>query len=216
MYQFRFTRTGFVSVRVRKYSVIGLESLPVKFIREFIAEPIATGAIAPSSKYLARAMVEGVGLSTADAVLEYGPGTGAFTEFVLRSLKPGAKFAAIEVNRQFAATFRTRFPGVPIFEDSVANARTICDRAGIESADCIISGLPWAIFSESLQIQFLQEMMRILKPGARFVTFGYLHSLILPPAQKFARLLPNYFSHVSKSAVVWLNLPPAFVYRCRR
>jgi len=161
-------------------------------------------------------MVDGLGLSTADAVLEYGPGTGVFTEFILRSLKPGAKFAAIELNPQFAAMFRTRFPGVPIFQDTVANARTICDTAGIESADCIISGLPWAVFPESFQVNCLEEMMRILKPGARFVTFAYVHGTALPPAKKFANLLPRYFSSVSKSPVVWRNLPPAFVYRCRR
>ena len=36
------------------------------------------------------------------------------------------------------------------------------------------------------------------------------------PAKRFAGLLPNYFTTVSKSPVVWKNVPPAFVYRCRR
>jgi phospholipid N-methyltransferase len=188
----------------------------VSFLREFITRPVATGAIAPSSTFLARTMVEGIGLNTADAVLEYGPGNGAFTQFILNELKPGATFAAIELNPRFAEMFRLRYPDTPLFQDSVANARTICDTLAVESVDCIVCGLPWAAFASSMQMQFLNEMMRVLKPGGRFVTFAYIHGLALPAARRFADLLPGYFSTVSKSSVVWLNVPPAFVYRCRR
>ena len=161
-------------------------------------------------------MVDDLGLETAEAVLEYGPGTGAFTPHILRELRSGARFAAIELNPEFAQVFKSRFPQVALFEDSVANARTICDSAEIESVDCIVCGLPWAAFSESLQVKFLDEMMRVLKPGGRFVTFAYVHGLPLPAARRFAALLPNYFSGVTRSPVVWKNVPPAFVYRCRR
>lgn len=188
----------------------------MKFLKEFIAQPASTGAIAPSSGFLAQMIVKDLELDRAEAVLEYGPGTGVFTEFILRGLKPAAKFAAIELNPNLADLFKSRFPSVVLFQDSVANVRSICDHAGIRSVDCIISGLPWAVFPESMQIQFLDEMMRVLKPGGRFVTFAYLHGLALARAKKFSNLLPNYFTSVSKSPVVWLNVPPAFVYRCRR
>jgi phospholipid N-methyltransferase len=188
----------------------------VKFLREFITKPVTTGAIAPSSKFLAQTMVQDLGLDAADAVLEYGPGTGVFTEFILRELKPGAKFAAIELNPQFAAMFKQRYPRVALYQDTVANARAICDRAGIRTVDCIVSGLPWAAFPAPMQAEYLDEMMRVLKPGGRFVTFTYLHGLALPRARAFARLLGGHFTSVLKTSVVWLNVPPAFVYRCRR
>jgi phospholipid N-methyltransferase len=75
--------------------------------------------------------------------------------------------------------------------------------------------LPWATFPESLQVECLDAMMRVLKPGGRFATFSYVHSLALTNSRRFAKRLPKYFKTVSKSPVVWLNLPPAFVYRCR-
>jgi phospholipid N-methyltransferase len=161
-------------------------------------------------------MVKGIGLDSADAVLEYGPGTGAFTQFILPELKPGARFAAIELNPQLVRLFKARFPQVQIFQDTVANAWSICEQAGVPLADCIISGLPWATFPAELQKKCLDEMMRVLKPEGLFVTFSYVHALPLPPARRFASLLPNYFTGIEKSQVVWLNLPPAFVYRCRR
>jgi len=55
-----------------------------------------------------------------------------------------------------------------------------------------------------------------MSPNGQFVTFAYLQGLLLPPGRRFVALLPKYFTHVSRSRTVWLNLPPAFVYQCRR
>jgi phosphatidylethanolamine/phosphatidyl-N-methylethanolamine N-methyltransferase len=189
----------------------------VRFLREFIADPIQTAAIVPSSRYLAQAVVGDLDLHSADTVLEFGPGTGVFTEFVLRRLKPGAKFAAIELNPRFAEAFEARYPHITLFQDCVGNVETICRDAGMESVDCIMSGLPWALLPESEQVRLLDATMRVLKPGGQFVTLTYLHSdALLPGAKRFATLLRNYFKSVSKSPVVWLNFPPAFAYDCRR
>ena len=161
-------------------------------------------------------MIDGLNLAAAQAVLEYGPGTGSFTGHVLKALQPTSKLIAIELNPGLADAFRSRYPNVELAQDSVANVKAICRRAGIESVDCIVSGLPWASFSKGMQTEFLNAMMQVLKPGGDFVTFAYVHGLLLPPGKRFAALLPQYFNSVSKSQVVWLNLPPAVVYRCRR
>ncbi len=185
-------------------------------LAEFIQKPLATACIAPSSPHLARMMVEHAGLADADTVLEYGPGTGVLTGHILRELGPQSKFAAIEINPRFAAMFQAAFPYVPLFQDSVENVRAICDSMEFATVDRVISGLPWAFFPESRQITFLDEMMRVLRPGGRFVTFGYLQSLALPGARRLAALLPTYFTTVSRSPIVWMNFPPAFVHSCRR
>ena len=174
------------------------------------------GAVAPSSDHLARTMIEGLDLKSARAVLEYGPGTGIVTDHLRREIAPHTRLAAIEVNPRMAALFKERHPDVTLFEDTVANVRMICDDAGMDSVDCVVSGLPWSTFSEPTQVELLDEMMRVLKPGGRFVTFAYIHGLALPPGKRFANLLQKYFQSVSKSPVVWRNVPPALVYRCQR
>jgi phospholipid N-methyltransferase len=202
---------------LHKIGFAGLESFAVEYLLEFLSKPTRIGAIVPSSRFLAQTILQGADLHKADTVLEYGPGTGVFTELILRELKPGAKFAAIELSPRFAEIFKARYPRVKLFQDSVANVGRICRRAGMESVDCIVSGVPWAVFPESVQVQCLNEMMRVLKPDGQFVTFTYVHSRALAGAKRFfGSLLPSYFEAVSKSPVVWLNIPPAFVYRCRR
>lgn len=186
------------------------------YLREYLKKPTEFGSVTPSSDELAKAMLEGLDLENAQTVLEYGPGNGIITDHIRQRISPQTQLAAIEINPRMAALFRERHPGVPLFEDSVANARMICDWAGFDFVDYIVSGLPWATFPEVMQVKFLDEMMRVLKPGGDFVTFTYLHSLALPMSKRFANLLPQYFKTVSKSRTVWRNVPPALVYRCRR
>ncbi len=51
----------------------------VRFIRSWIEEPLATGAVMPSGKPLARAMAKCVDPDMEGPVIELGPGTGAVT-----------------------------------------------------------------------------------------------------------------------------------------
>ena len=51
----------------------------VRFIRSWMEEPLAMGAVMPSGKPLARAMAKCVDPETEGSVIELGPGTGAVT-----------------------------------------------------------------------------------------------------------------------------------------
>lgn len=189
---------------------------PASFLAQFLRHPAQTGAVLPSSRYLAETMVEWLDLASARAVLEYGPGTGPFTPQILKRLNEGCRFVAIERNADLAEAFMTRLPHARLIQDSVENVRAICTNEGIDSVDCIVCGLPWAAFPDDLQRRLLDAMMTVLKPGGQFVTFAYLHGLRLPAGRKFAARLPQYFSEIGRSRTVWMNVPPALVYRCRR
>ncbi|MEX2217647.1 MAG: methyltransferase domain-containing protein [Phycisphaerales bacterium] len=188
----------------------------VRFIREFLSHPKRVGAVAPSSRFLAEKMVEGVNFARAGVVVEYGPGTGAFTREIVARLAPGARYFAVELSPRMAREWRRRHPGLRVHRDSVANMRAICDAEGVESVDVIVSGLPWASFDEGLQRELLGATAAVLRPGGALVTFGYRGASMLPAARRFRKLLPEYFSRVSRARYVWRNLPPAFVIRCSR
>jgi phospholipid N-methyltransferase len=188
----------------------------VTFLTQFLRHPLATGAIAPSSRHLARAMVAGMDLARARVIIEYGPGTGVFTREILRRRAPDAVFFAVERNAVLAAELRQRFPGIRVFEESAASIRDLAGRAGVEAADCILCGLPWASFGNDLQETILAATRSVLRHGGRFATFAYLQGLLLPSGQRFRQKLARTFSRVRRSPIVWRNLPPAFVYRCVR
>ena len=144
-----------------------------KFISEFVSHPRAVGAFAPSSANLARHLVSSVDWPNTSTVVEYGPGTGVITEEIIAQLPPAATFLAIEISSRFAEMLRGRFPDIRVCEGSVAMVKDHCEANGVEVVDAIVSGLPWAVFSDEDQTTFLDATMEVLRPGGQFITHDH-------------------------------------------
>jgi phospholipid N-methyltransferase len=187
-----------------------------RFLREFIRKPVSTGAIVASSAELARLMAEEASLEGASVIVEFGPGTGPITRALIERKPENAKLIAIERNEEFVAMLRERHPNLDIVHDCVQELRRILDARGEAVADRIVSGLPWAAFDESLQREIMRAAHDSLADDGVFVTFAYLQGFALPPAWRFRKLLREMFTEVRQSDVVWRNVPPAFVYTCRK
>lgn len=188
----------------------------LRFLAGFLRKPAAVGSVVPSSAALARVMVNGCDLGSASTVVELGPGTGSFTGLIRSSLGPSGKFLAVERDPGFAELIRRRFPDVSVQTDVAENVRAHLQGLGRDSADYILSGLPWASLPEDVQVRTLDAIYESLAPGGVFATFAYVHALGLPRARKFRKLLQARFKTVSLSETVWANFPPAKVYRCSR
>lgn len=184
------------------------------FLKEYLASPKFVGGVAPSSHGLAELITEAAGVREASTVLEFGSGTGVFTEVIAQKIRPSTTFLAIEISEEFVKQTRERCPGVEVIHDSAANAGEHLAKRGLSSCDCIVSGLPFAVFEPSLQDELLSTAHAVLKPGGVFVTFTYFFSPWLPRGIRFQRRLHGRFPEVKNTSIVWRNMFPAFAYRC--
>ncbi|NNJ27861.1 class I SAM-dependent methyltransferase [Alienimonas chondri] len=187
---------------------------PLQFLGRFLRNPRAVGAVAPSSRFLAEAMLDSVNWDAAECVLEFGPGTGPFTRCVPDRLKPGAKFLAVERDPAFVARLQHELPHVDVAHADVTDVADELSRRDLGPADAILCGLPWAAFPPDLQNRLMTATLAHLKPGGSFATFAYVQGAVLPAGRRFRALLGEHFTQVGASPVVWRNAPPAFVYRC--
>jgi phospholipid N-methyltransferase len=186
----------------------------VAFLQSFLREPASVGALSPSSKALARAMIEGFSLKTADTVVELGPGTGAFTAPIRAQIGRHTTFLTMELDPFYARSLKRRFPDLVVYNDSAERMLDYLALHGKKRASYIVSGLPWANLPIDLQVRIMDVILKALSPGGVFTTFAYFHARWLPKAQEFRRSLEKRFARVETSPVIWGNLPPAFVYRC--
>ncbi len=204
------------------------------FFREFLRSPARTAAVAPSSRALSQEMIRGVDLNAAKRIVEFGPGSGAFTRATLGALPPAffdaagptggaggagggstGRFIAIEFNANLAKVVQAAFPTVEVVTGSAEDIEPICRDRGIGagSVDLVISGLGWVSFPKPWITKTLEATHRMLRPGGEFRTFGYHCGLLYPGAWHFRREIKRLFGRTSISRVVWGNIPPAFVYR---
>lgn len=165
---------------------------------------------------MAREIIRQARVADADCILEFGAGTGAFTAEILKKKKPDAHFMVVERSPELVQTLRARFPDTDICEASIEIIKGLMKARNLPAANAIVCGLPWASFPEILQDTLLNATYEAMQPGAIFTTFAYLQGTLLPAGQRFKKKITGQFAEVRKSPVVWRNLPPAFVYTCKK
>jgi phosphatidylethanolamine/phosphatidyl-N-methylethanolamine N-methyltransferase len=186
------------------------------FLRQWMRAPARMGAIAPSSRRLAEAVCASVPERGEPVVVELGAGTGPFTGEIQRRLGGRGHHLAIEIDPLLAQRLRHRHPGAEVIQRDAVHLRDLLDERGIENADVVVSGLPWALFPPTAQHQLMDATAAALAPAGAFTAFTYLHAVPLTPARRFRKQLTDRFEEVIPSRTIWRNTPPAFVLHARR
>jgi len=179
------------------------------FIKQYLKNPKTVGAVAPSSEKLAYKMIEDINFLNASCIIEYGPGTGVFTEKILNKKKDSTIFIAIEYNREFYEILKDKFKEENNFilvNDSAENLKEYIHKYNIDKIDYVISGLPFTSLPDSMGHKILSATKEILGTKGEFITFQYTLFKM--------KLFKDYFRNIKRKRV-FLNLPPAHVLKCK-
>jgi phospholipid N-methyltransferase len=187
----------------------------LRFFRGFLRNPLTVGAIAPSSRWLAEAMIPRVDLTEATTVVELGAGTGAITQALAKRIGPRTSLIALELDLDLSIRLQRRFCDIRVIGDSAENLRSHLDLLGQRHAEAIISALPWSNMADEMQNRILDAVLSSLRPGGTFTAMAYVHASGFGSSKRFRQKLQGRFGSVEPSPIVWLNMPPAFVYHCR-
>lgn len=175
------------------------------FFRQLISRPVQISAIAPSSRYLARAMARDLGPQTG-RVVEFGAGTGRLTQGILEAGVAPRTLAVYEMNAEFVSHLRVKFPGVAVHH---APAQTSAETE--RDVGAVISGLPLLSMPEGLRREIVSAAFKILRPDGFYVQFTYGPRPAMTDADIEALGL-----RWEQTAFVALNFPPARVHTFRR
>jgi phospholipid N-methyltransferase len=204
------------------------------FFRETRRHFNNTGALLPSSRFLARALVSELRKSGASAgtsstprrILEVGPGTGSVTREILLQLRPGDQLDAVELNSRFVALLKRRFAKEWLFHFHRQQVKVI--HSGVEDLpgeavyDFIVSGLPLNNFPVAHVREIFKVYQRLLKPGGTLTYFEYvlIRQLKTPFVNRrerrrlyrVGRVVGDYIrDYQVRREKVLINVPPAIV-----
>jgi phospholipid N-methyltransferase len=138
-----------------------------------------TGALLPSSRFLARALSGPLAGHRAPCrILEVGPGTGSVTRAILRHLQPGDQLDCVELNEHFVERLRLCLRHDPRFLPHSRRVRVIHSPVealpGEAVYDYIVSGLPLNNFPVGLVREIFKAYSRLIKPGGVLSYFEYV------------------------------------------
>lgn len=200
-----------------------------KFIEESRRHFRSTGAVLPSSRFLARSLVSEVRKPRGPSrILEVGPGTGSVTAELVRYLLPCDRLDAVEVSGHFVnvlrrrldSEWRARRDAVQLFHCPVE------ELPGEGVYDYIISGLPFNNFPVGLVRDIFQAYSRLLKPGGTLSYFEYVfirelkHPFVDRRERRrlyrVGRVVRQYIdAYQVRRERIFMNVPPAMVRHLR-
>jgi len=180
----------------------------VHFIRSWMEKPLATGAVMPSGRPLARTMAKCVDPETEGPVIELGPGTGAVTAALVEQGIEPSRLVLVEFNPTFCRLLRTRYPEATVVQGDAYGIKRLLANLLRQPAAAVVSGLPLFTKPLKFRVRLLADAFTLLAPGAPFVQFTYAMVSPIPRAYSGA--------HTQASERIWLNIPPARVWIYRK
>lgn len=181
----------------------------LRFLVEYFKSPRTVGAIAPSSEKLAIKMVKDIDFENASCIVEYGPGTGVFTDKLVERKKRDTILLLLEYNKEFCKQLEeryNRYDNIILINDSAENVDKYLKEYNISKVDYVVSGLPFASLPKDVSNKILRKTRSILKKDGMFITFQY--TLLKK------EFIAGYFKKIDLERVVF-NVPPAYVLKCQ-
>lgn len=181
------------------------------FLRRWLRAPARMGAVAPSSRYLARAMAQaalGDRPAQRGLVVELGPGTGRITEGLLAAGLPPENLLAIERDGELAAFLHRKFPRIEVLSGDAAQLSGIL---GGRQVVAVVSSLPLLSLGNDLVRQILGAIAQVLPSGGALTQYTYGRNS--PVAPELSAILNLDGRRVGR---VWRNLPPAAIWQFRK
>ncbi|WP_246333183.1 class I SAM-dependent methyltransferase [Aureimonas mangrovi] len=192
-----------------KRRACGEPSSQARFVRNWLRNPLTTGAVFPSSRALGSTMARQVPLGDEGVVVELGPGTGVVTQCLLDHGVPASRLLLLEYSQEFCAMLASRFPGVAVLRgDAYQPGEAFRQALGGRPIAAVVSSLPLMARGEADREAALSHHLSAMPAGAPFIQFTYSPTLPVRPERISA--------DVETLPWVLLNLPPARVLVYRR
>jgi phospholipid N-methyltransferase len=175
------------------------------FLRGFVKHPVMVGSVIPSSRILIDKMLGPVNWQETKLFVEYGPGVGTFTQHILERLAPDATLLTIDTNPDFTDFLNGKFTDsrLEAVTGSAANVRKIMAERGFDSADYILSGLPFSTLPPGVGPKIAAETAGALRPGGAFLVYQF--------SPKVRQFIAPHFERIDKG-FEWINIPPATLF----
>jgi phosphatidylethanolamine/phosphatidyl-N-methylethanolamine N-methyltransferase len=176
------------------------------FVEQFFRNPATVGSLVPSSHELTDKVMEPINFATARCIVEYGPGTGVFTDVLIARRRADTVVLLVEVNEEFCQLLKERYAGQPnvhVVLGSADKTGEYLAAAGAPPPDYVVCGLPFSSLPKRLGWRILEHTASLLRETqGKLVLFQY--------SLQNVRLFERFFCQVDRQHVL-LNLPPAYV-----
>ncbi len=176
----------------------------IDFFKTFIKDR-DVASIIPTSTRCVKKVCNHIDFTKDFVLVEYGPGDGVFTRFLLEKMSPGSRLILIEANEDFAEHLKETIDDsrVTIHNILAGDVESVIDEQDLGNVDYVLSGIPFSFFDKDRKRVILKATKNILKEGGKFLAYQTSGHLKKPVMEVFG----NYDIEMEM-----LNIPPYLIY----
>ena len=176
------------------------------FLKHAIKSPMQVAYFMPSSPWLIEQVAKCAHLHDAKHIMELGPGTGGTTKGILKYMQDDASLISVEINQKFIDHMEKTIDDkrLSISNKGAQNLTEIMQDHDWDSADVIISGIPFSTLPKGMDRAIMQSIYDSLNPGGIFLAYQ-----LRDHVSKLA--VPFFGDHTFKK-VEFKNFPPMRIY----
>ena len=177
----------------------------IRFARTWLRNPRSTGAVVPSSKSLAVALVNALPDDDYERIIELGTGEGSVTRQLVARFG-GDRVLGIELDSGLATLARAQAPEATIMVGDAGRLSQLLQRGTPAGKTAVVSCLPLAVMPRTRR-RVLDAVRALIAPNGHLVQFTYV------PWQPFPESECRMHGLIgSRSDRILRNLPPAAVW----
>lgn len=178
------------------------------FVAAIVRSPRTVGAIAPSSRWLARAMAKHVDGSKPGLVIELGAGSGVVTYALLEAGVKPENLLVVEREPVLCRMLVKHFPGVQVVEWDAMQLHEELERLGSPRVNAVVSSLPLLAMPITVREAIARQMLAAVQGAGPLIQFTYG-----PKSPIRRKLLAKHQAKARRAALVMRNIPPATVWK---
>lgn len=181
------------------------------FLTAWMRSPLAIGAVIPSSRFLARTLARQIDVHRAGMVVELGAGTGVVTKALLEGGVKPERLIVVERDRRLAHLLHRHFPELKIIRGDAAKLSELLAKHHVHKINAIVSSLPLLSMPAQLYGGVVEQMLAVLPQDGVLLQYTYG-----PASPIERRILKREGVKGERLGKVWLNMPPAVVWKYER
>ncbi len=176
----------------------------LNYFKNFLKDK-KVASITPCSEYTIRRLCNKIDYGKDLVIVEYGPGSGGFTQYMLDQMTPHSRLITIEINDDFVQNLKAmqaKDPRLKVYKDGAENLAQILESEGLSQFSHVLSGIPFSLISQEDKEQILEHTYQFLEHGGKFLLYQTSYKMVNP--------LRHYFETINKDFES-RNIPPMYL-----
>ena len=162
-------------------------------------------SVTPCSRFTIQRLCDKIDYGYDQVIVEFGPGSGGFTRYMLDAMSKDSILITIEINEAFARQLKNvekEDSRLIVYQAGAENLSSIMEQENLHHIHHVVSGIPFSMINNSDKESIIKQTNHFLVDEGKFLLYQTTYNMV-PHLKKYFREVHKDFEP--------RNLPPMYL-----